>query len=104
GGAVRRVPPDATAFGHRDAAYVLEILAKWDDPTADPSAHIAWADAFFEAMRPFSTGGAYVNFLGNEGAERVAAAYTAGGLARLREIKRRYDPGNLFHVNQNIAP
>ena len=104
GGAVGRVAADATAFGHREAAYVLEILAKWDDPSADATPHIAWADAFFEAMRPFSTGGAYVNFLGNEGVERVRAAYSPAGLARLSEIKRRYDPGNFFHVNQNIAP
>jgi FAD/FMN-containing dehydrogenase len=104
GGAIRRVAADATAFGHRDAAYVLEILAKWDDPAADASPHIAWADAFFEAMRPFSTGGAYVNFLGNEGPERIQAAYTAHGFARLREVKRRYDPDNFFRVNQNIAP
>jgi len=104
GGAVTRVAADATAFGHRDAAYVLEILAKWDDPAIDASPHIAWADAFFEAMRPFSTGGAYVNFLGNEGPERIRAAYTADGFARLHDVKRRYDPDNVFHVNQNIAP
>ena len=104
GGAVQRVAAEATAFGHRDAAYVLEILAKWDDPTADAAPHITWADAFFEAMRPFSTGGTYVNFLGNEGDERVRAAYSPAALARLRQVKRRYDPGNVFHVNQNIAP
>jgi FAD/FMN-containing dehydrogenase len=104
GGAVQRVASDATGFGHRGAAYVLEILAKWADADEDASPHIAWADAFFEAMRPFATGGSYVNFLGDEGPERVRAAYSIEGFARLSEIKRRYDPLNIFHVNQNIAP
>jgi FAD/FMN-containing dehydrogenase len=104
GGAVQRGAPDATAFGHRDAAYVLEILAKWATPDEDASAHIAWADAFFEAMRPFSADGSYVNFLGDEGPERVREAYSVAGFARLTEVKRRYDPLNVFHVNQNIAP
>ena len=104
GGAVRRVPAEATAFGHRDAAFVLEILAKWDDPAADASKHIAWADAFFEAMRPFSTGGSYVNFLGDEGDARIRAAFSPTGYARLATIKRTYDPTNFFRVNQNIPP
>jgi FAD/FMN-containing dehydrogenase len=103
GGAVTRVPAEATAFGHRDAAYVLEILAKWDS-SSDAAPHVAWADAFWEAMRPFSTGGVYVNFLGREGAERVRDAYAPAVFERLRQIKRVYDPDNLFRHNQNIAP
>jgi FAD/FMN-containing dehydrogenase len=102
GGAVRRVPADATAFGHRDAALVLEILAKWDDPAADATPHVAWADAFFEAMRPFSTGGSYLNFLGDEGDERIRGAFSPSGYARLAAIKHTYDPTNFFRVNQNI--
>jgi FAD/FMN-containing dehydrogenase len=104
GGAVRRVPDDATAFGHRDAALVLEILAKWADPAADATAHIAWADAFFEAMRPFSTGGSYVNFLDDEGDERIRESFSPSGYARLAAIKHTYDPTNFFRVNQNIPP
>jgi FAD/FMN-containing dehydrogenase len=101
GGAVQRVPVEATAFGHRDAALVLEILAKWDTPGGGAE-HIAWADEFWSAMRPFATSGVYVNFLGDEGASRVRDAYTADGFARLAAIKRRYDPENVFRVNHNI--
>ncbi|HEY3062518.1 MAG TPA: FAD-binding oxidoreductase, partial [Chloroflexota bacterium] len=103
GGAVQRVPADDTAFGHRDAPLVLEILAKWQTPDTG-EAHIAWANAFWDAMRPFSTGGVYVNFLGDEGAARVRDAYTADGFARLAALKQRYDPENFFRLNQNIPP
>jgi FAD/FMN-containing dehydrogenase len=101
GGAVQRVASDATAFGHRDAPLVLEILAKWQAPDTG-EAHIAWANSFWEAMRPFSTGGVYVNFLGNEGPARVRDAYTDAGFVRLSTLKRRYDPTNLLSLNQNI--
>jgi hypothetical protein len=104
GGAVRRFADNTTAFGHRDAALVLEILAKWENAAEDATAHIAWADAFFEAMRPFSTGGSYINFLGDEGDERIRGAFSPGGYARLAAIKHTYDPTNFFRVNQNIPP
>jgi FAD/FMN-containing dehydrogenase len=103
GGAVSRVNSEVTAFGHRDAALVLEILAKWDAPDA-AQPHVEWADTFFEAMRPFSTGGSYVNFLGDEGPERVRAAFTPDAFARLARVKAKYDPTNLFRINQNIPP
>ncbi|MCM8749774.1 FAD-binding oxidoreductase [Thermomicrobiaceae bacterium CFH 74404] len=102
GGAVSRVAPDATAFVGRDGAHLININAVWTDPTEDDE-HIAWAREFFAATEPFSTGGVYVNFLGNEGEARVRAAYGAN-YARLAEIKRRYDPENVFRFNQNIAP
>jgi FAD/FMN-containing dehydrogenase len=101
GGAVQRVPADATAFGHRDAAVVLEILAKWSDP-AEAALHVAWADAFWSAMRPFSTGGAYVNFLGDNG--RAREAYASPIYERLALLKRQYDPTNVFRHNLNIPP
>jgi FAD/FMN-containing dehydrogenase len=103
GGAVQRVPAEATAFGHRDAPLVLEILAKWSDPL-EGAPHVAWADAFWSAMRPFSTGGVYVNFLGDEDWSGVRQAYTPEVYAQLAALKRRYDPTNLFRHNQNIPP
>jgi FAD/FMN-containing dehydrogenase len=101
GGAVERVPRDASAFGHRDAPLVLEILAKWETPGAGAQ-HIAWADEFWRAMQPFSSGGVYVNFLGDE--PRVRDAYPSETFARLQAVKRRYDPDNVFRVNHNVPP
>jgi FAD/FMN-containing dehydrogenase len=102
GGALEQEPAAGTSFGHRDAAHVLEIIAKWTDGPADP--HARWADEFLTAMRPFSTGGVYVNFLGDEGRERTDAAYESASLMRLRQIKAKYDPDNFFCFNQNILP
>jgi FAD/FMN-containing dehydrogenase len=102
GGAVARVPNDATAFGHRAAAYDLIIAAVWAEPE-EQEAHIEWARRFWEAMQPYSTGDVYVNYLSDEGDERVRAAY-GHHYARLVELKRRYDPQNVFRNNQNIRP
>jgi FAD/FMN-containing dehydrogenase len=102
GGAVGRVPNDATAFGHRDAAYDLIIAAVWSQ-AAEQDVHVDWAHRFWDAMQPFSTGDVYVNYLGEEGEERVRAAY-GHHLARLTDLKRRYDPDNVFRNNQNIKP
>ena len=102
GGAVARVPSDATAFGHRDAAYDLIIAAIWSDP-AEQDDHIEWAKSFWEAMQPYSTGEVYVNYLSDEGEERVRSAY-GHQWERLVELKRAYDPQNVFRANQNIAP
>ena len=102
GGAVARVPNDATAFGHRDAAYDLIIAAVWDQPE-EQETHIKWARRFWQAMQPYSTGDVYVNYLGEEGDERVHAAY-GHHYPRLVELKRRYDPQNVFRNNQNIRP
>ena len=102
GGAVARVPNDATAFGHRDAAYDLIIAAIWSEP-GEQVAHIDWARRFFDAMQPYSTGDVYVNYLSDEGDERVRAAY-GHHYTQLAELKRRYDPDNVFDNNQNIKP
>lgn len=101
GGAAARVAELATATGHRDAPYVLEILAKW--PEGPGEAHQRWADEFWAAARPWSTGGAYVNFLADE-PDRVSAAYPEPILRRLQEVKRDVDPENLLHRNRNIPP
>jgi len=103
GGAVARVPNDATAFGHRDAEYDLIIAAIWGD-AAEQEAHIEWAKSFWEATQPYSTESVYVNYLSEEGEERVRAAYGGEHYARLVELKRTYDPGNVFRSNQNIRP
>lgn len=103
GGAIARVPMDETAFGHRDAPYLLNIAARWTD-AAQSGLHVAWANESDGTMRPFQTGRVYVNFLGVDGHDRVRAAYRAGSYQRLVEVKNRYDPTNLFRVNQNIRP
>jgi FAD/FMN-containing dehydrogenase len=102
GGAIARVPIEATAYANRDAAFDCIPIAIWEDPAQD-AANIAWARSVWEAMRPFSTGGVYVNNLGDEGEERIRAAY-GRNLDRLAAVKATYDPGNLFRLNQNIRP
>jgi len=101
GGAANRVPTGATAYPHRNTEFVMNVHTRWDDPKDDESC-VAWARAFFEATAPFSNGGVYVNFI-SEGEERVAAAYGENH-ERLARVKKRYDPENLFRVNQNVAP
>jgi FAD/FMN-containing dehydrogenase len=103
GGAVARVGADETAFNHRDAAYNLAIIARWQD-AKDRDANIAWVRSVHEAMEPFTTGGVYVNYLGEEGQDRVRAAYGPEKYSRLVALKDEYDPGNLFRCNQNIRP
>jgi FAD/FMN-containing dehydrogenase len=102
GGAASRVPADAMAYGHRDAEFVMNVHARWDEPAQD-AACIGWARGVFDAVRPFATGGAYVNFMTEDESERVATAYGPNH-ARLAELKARYDPQNIFHMNQNIKP
>lgn len=101
-GAASRVAPDATAFPHRRDHYDMLILAQWAN-TADSPRNITWARGLFEAMRPHLQDAVYVNNLGAEGADRVRAAY-GGNYSRLVEVKRTYDPDNVFRLNQNIAP
>jgi hypothetical protein len=103
GGAVARVPKEATPFAHRDAAFAMNIVAVGSDP-AQNDAHIRWACEFADATAPHTTGGVYVNFLGNEGEERTRAAYSDRGYARLVEVKTKFDPENVFRLNQNIKP
>jgi FAD/FMN-containing dehydrogenase len=101
-GAAGRVPRDATAWNYRDAKWVQVIVGVGDDPT-DNERMIAWARSYWEALHPYSAGGAYVNMFMEEGQDRVKAAYGAN-YDRLAQIKAKYDPGNLFRRNQNIAP
>jgi FAD/FMN-containing dehydrogenase len=105
GGAMARVPAGAMACGHdRQAPFNIHILSLWSE-AADDEANIAWTRELAAAMKPFTTGRVYVNFIGDEGEERVVAAF--GGperYARLRELKQRWDPDNLFRFNQNIKP
>jgi hypothetical protein len=103
GGAVARVGEDDTAFSNRRAAYAYNVNTMWMDPSEDAMQE-ASNRAFSSALAPFSTGGVYVNFLGNEGEARIRAAYGDAKFQRLAELKRRFDPGNLFRLNQNIPP
>jgi len=103
GGAVARVGEEETAFSHRPSPYLVNILSIWTDP-GEWDQHVAWARAAWDSLRPFSAGGAYVNFLGDEGPDRVKGAYGVTAYNRLVEVKRRYDPTNLFALNQNIPP
>jgi FAD/FMN-containing dehydrogenase len=102
GGAIARPGPDAAAFGHRNAAFDFTILTVWQD-RADDGENTAWARDFHAAMQPYATG-VYVNNLGVEGAERVRTAYAPPTYARLVALKERYDPENVFRLNQNIPP
>jgi FAD/FMN-containing dehydrogenase len=102
GGAVARVPANATAFGERGAPFLLNVLASTF--TADDyDDAVGWAQDLYAAMEPTLTGGTYVNFLSNEGGERVRAAY-GDKYERLVALKDAYDPTNLFRLNQNITP
>lgn len=101
-GTAARVDPAATAFPHRRSQNELLILAQWPDP-AGTERNVGWARAFFDAVQPFAAGGVYVNDLGEEGEDRVRAAYGAN-YDRLAAVKASYDPTNLFRSNQNIRP
>jgi FAD/FMN-containing dehydrogenase len=103
GGAISRVENDRTAYAHRDAEFVVNVHGHWTDP-ADDEAGLAWTRGLFEEIAPHATGGTYVNFLSDEGPERVQDAYPPAVWSRLVEVKRRYDPDNLFRLNQNIPP
>lgn len=103
GGAVNRVGSLDTAYAHRDAEYGVEIIASWDEP-ADADRNITWARSCYDALRPFMTGRAYVNFLADEGEDPVRSAYPPEVYERLVALKNKYDPENLFRRNQNIKP
>jgi FAD/FMN-containing dehydrogenase len=103
GGAVARVGENDTACGFRDSKYALVIQARWKSAEED-AAQLAWTQDFFEAMKLHGTGKVYVNFVADEGNARVADAYNPQALARLRAIKAKYDPNNLFRLNENIRP
>jgi FAD/FMN-containing dehydrogenase len=102
GGAISRVPVHATAYAHRQSRIMVNLAAFYE--TADQrDARQAWVDEFASAIRQ-SDHAAYVNFVGDEGQARVRAAYPGATWDRLAQIKRRYDPQNLFHLNQNVPP
>lgn len=102
GGAMSRVSADATAFAHRDK-QALVMITNFGVGSADAEGRKARSDQVWQALRPYAAG-VYVNFLGDEGVERVHEAYPPATYARLSMLKKRYDPANLFHLNQNIAP
>ena len=102
GGAMARVPVDATAFAHRTSRIMVTVAALFERPD-QAALHQAWATDLARALRQ-GDAGAYVNFLGDEGPARVRAAYPGSTWDRLRAVKARYDPTNLFHINQNIPP
>src|SRR6516164_7203232 len=101
-GAAARVDPNATAFGLRDDQWDYDVISQWTDP-AESARHIQWTREFWTAVEPFATGEVYVNHLDAEEATRIRAAYSRG-YARLVALKNRYDPTNLFRMNQNIKP
>ncbi len=102
GNAANRIAPEATAFAHRDARWDGLVLASWDDP-GDDAAHIDWARQAWRSLRPFSTGGVYVNGVADGDSEEIDGAYGTN-LTRLAKLKAFYDPTNLFRQNANIAP
>ena len=101
-GKANRVAKDATAYDHRDAKFVMNVHSRWEKAEDDKRC-IGWAREFFNASAPFATGGVYVNFLTQDETDRIPAAY-GSNYERLGQLKRKYDPTNLFNVNQNIKP
>jgi FAD/FMN-containing dehydrogenase len=104
GGALARVAEDATAYSQRDAHFNVNINAVWLEGDTRADEHIRWTRDFYGAVEPHAGGRVYVNFLGDEGEERVRAAYGEEKYERLRALKRRYDSTNVFRLNPNIAP
>ncbi|MDB5824881.1 MAG: FAD-linked oxidase [Herminiimonas sp.] len=102
GGQSSRVAPDATAYPNRDALCAMNVHARWEDPSQDQQC-IDWARAFFSATAPYASGSVYINFLTQDEGNRIADAY-GGNYARLKDVKAKYDPRNLFRQNQNIRP
>ncbi len=102
GGAMARVPADATAFAHRDKQYMLTIINMWPREI-DGEQHRAWTEQAWSKIQPHGEG-VYVNFLENEGEARIREAYSPTTYDRLAALKREYDPTNFFRLNQNIRP
>jgi FAD/FMN-containing dehydrogenase len=102
GGAMARVPSDATAFAHRASRIMFNVAAFYEGPE-DRLVRDAWVESFASELRQ-GDAGAYVGFLGDEGEDRIRDAYPGPTWDRLAAIKARYDPSNLFHLNQNIGP
>jgi FAD/FMN-containing dehydrogenase len=101
-GACHRVAPDATAFAYRDATFATVIAGMWPDPAQNED-NIAWVRGFYEATAPHSEEGGYINFMAGDDQDRIRVNYRHN-YNRLADVKRKYDPDNLFHLNQNIRP
>jgi hypothetical protein len=102
GGAMARVPVEATAFAHRKSKIMANLAALYEKPE-EKEIHEAWVTEFFSSLQQ-SDKGMYVNFVGDEGDAHVRAAYPGATWERLKQIKAKYDPENLFRLNQNIPP
>jgi FAD/FMN-containing dehydrogenase len=102
GGEANRVAADATAYAHRDVNFVLNVHGRWTEADEDDKC-IAWSRDFFDAATPYAMGGVYVNFMTEEETDRIGLAY-GPNYDRLVQIKQKYDPDNLFKMNQNIKP
>ena len=102
GGAVSRVADDATAYMGRDAQFVMNVHARWDEQAQDDR-FVTWARSVYQATAPYAAAGAYVNFMTADEQDRVRAAY-GPNYDRLAAIKAKYDPTNVFKVNQNVRP
>ena len=106
GGELARIPRDSAVFDHRDSPYNLLVIGAWTNPLED-GANRSWARDTWESMQPHASSRVYVNYLGteaDEGDDRVRSAYGPGKYEKLVELKRKYDPANLFRMNQNIRP
>lgn len=103
GGAINRVPVEATAYPHRNVEFVMNVHGRWSSPSED-SACVAWTRALHDATAPFATGGVYVNFMPDDEAQRVRSGAYGPNYGRLAAVKAKYDPRNLFRMNQNVAP
>lgn len=101
-GALDRVSPEATAFGHRNWPYNLVVTTQWETP-AETQANVAWTHELWAALKPFLADATYINYIGDEGQEGIQRSY-GGKLERLTALKTKYDPSNFFHINQNIKP
>ena len=103
GGAINRVPVEATAYPHRSVEFVMNVHTRWSQPSEDARC-VGWARGLYDAAAPFSTGGVYVNFMPDDEAQRVRAGAYGPNYDRLARIKATYDPKNLFRMNQNVPP
>ena len=102
GGAVARIPADATAYANREAPFAVNIVARWTDPSTDAD-QVGWARDVYRAIEPATTGGSYVNFLGS-GDDAIRTVYAPPTYERLSRLKETWDPTNLFNLNQNVRP
>ena len=103
GGAINRIPVEATAYPHRNVNFVMNVHTRWSSPSEDTPC-VGWARALYDVAAPFATGGVYVNFMPDDEAQRVRSGAYGPNYDRLAKVKAKYDPKNLFRMNQNVAP